>query len=34
MAIGWDDMGDLMQYSSKEEMRAKMREVYGGDKLV
>ena len=23
-------MGDLMQYSSKEEMRAKMREVYGG----
>ena len=30
MAIGWDDMGDLMQYSSKEEMRAKMREVYGG----
>ena len=30
MAIGWDNMGDLMQYSSKEEMRAKMREVYGG----
>ena len=30
MAIGWDDMGDLMQYSSKEEMRAKMREVNGG----
>ena len=30
MAIGWDDLGDLMQYSSKEEMRAKMREVYGG----
>lgn len=30
MAIGWDDIGDLMQYSSKEDMRAKMREVYGG----
>lgn len=30
MAIGWDDLGDLMQYSSKEDMRAKMREVYGG----
>ena len=29
MAIGWDDMGDLMQYSSKEEMRSLWR-----DKLV
>jgi len=29
MAIGWSDLGDLMEYSSKEEMRAKMKEVYG-----
>ena len=27
MAIGWSDLGDLMEYSSKEEMRAKMKEV-------
>lgn len=30
MAIGWPGMGDLSAYSSKEEMRAKMRELYGG----
>lgn len=30
MAIGWSGMGDLSAYSSKEEMRAKMRELYGG----
>lgn len=30
MAIGWPGMGDLSAYSSKEEMRAQMRELYGG----
>lgn len=30
MAIGWPGMGELSAYSSKEEMRAKMRELYGG----
>lgn len=30
MAIGWPGMGDLSAYGSKEEMRAKMRELYGG----
>ena len=29
MAIGWQDMGDLMAYGSKEEMRRKMKELYG-----
>ena len=29
MAIGWDDLGDLMQYSSKEDMRSKMKELHG-----
>ena len=29
MAIGWQDMGDLMAYSSKDEMRSKMKELYG-----
>lgn len=29
MAIGWDGMGDLMAYSTKEEMRTKMKELYG-----
>lgn len=29
MAIGWSGMGDLSAYGSKEEMRAKMRELYG-----
>lgn len=29
MAIGWDEMGDLMAYSSKEEMRSKMKGLYG-----
>ena len=31
MAIGWDDIGDLMAYSSKEEMRLRMQEVYGSN---
>ena len=30
MAIGWPGMGDLSAYTSKEEMRAQMRELYGG----
>lgn len=30
MAIGWPGMGDLSAYSSKEEMRTQMRELYGG----
>lgn len=30
MAIGWSEMGDLSAYGSKEEIRAKMRELYGG----
>ena len=29
MAIGWSDLGDLMTYNSKEEMRAKMKSIYG-----
>ena len=29
MAIGWSGMGDLMAYSSKEEMRRKMKALYG-----
>ena len=29
MAIGWDDIGDLSLYGSKEEMKGKMKEVYG-----
>lgn len=31
MAIGWEDLGDLMAYSSKEDMRSKMKELYGGN---
>ena len=31
MAIGWSELGDLMNYSSKEEMRNTMRKVYGGN---
>lgn len=29
MGIGWDELGDLTQYSSKEEMKEKMKELYG-----
>ncbi|WP_067724565.1 AAA family ATPase [Oceanobacillus damuensis] len=29
MGIGWDKMGDLSQFSSKEEMKSKMKELYG-----
>lgn len=28
MCIGWDDMGDLLEYSSKKEMAAKLQEIY------
>lgn len=31
MAIGWDDIGDLNQYDSKEAVRKKLVELYGGD---
>ena len=31
MGIGWDDLGDLTQYTSKEAMKAKLKELYGGD---
>lgn len=30
MYLGWDDMGDLSQYDSKEAMAKKMSELYGG----
>lgn len=29
MAIGWDNLGDLSDYSSKEDIRKKMKELYG-----
>lgn len=29
MGIGWDKLGDLKQYSSKEAMKTKMKELYG-----
>ncbi|MDQ0230935.1 AAA family ATPase [Metabacillus malikii] len=29
MGIGWDEMGDLKQFPSKEAMRTKMKELYG-----
>lgn len=29
MGIGWDEMGDLKQYPTKEAMKTKMKEVYG-----
>lgn len=29
MGIGWDEMGDLKQYSYKDEMKLKMKELYG-----
>ena len=31
MGIGWDELGDLKQYPSKDAMKAKMKEVYGGE---
>lgn len=31
MGIAWDEMGDLSDYDSKEQMRLKMKELYGGD---
>ncbi len=29
MAIGWDELGDLLAFGSKEEMRDKMKSLYG-----
>lgn len=29
IGIGWDEMGDLSQYATKEDMRLKMQELYG-----
>ena len=29
MGIGWDQLGDLKQYPSKNEMKTKMKEIYG-----
>lgn len=31
IGIGWDDMGDLEQYKSKDSMKTKMKELYGED---
>jgi 5-methylcytosine-specific restriction protein B len=31
MGIGWDEMGDLNQYPTKDSMKAKMKELYGKD---
>ena len=31
MAIGWSDIGDLSKFRSKDEMKDKMKEVYGDD---
>ncbi len=31
MGIGWDELGDLKQYPSKDAMKAKMKELYGGE---
>ena len=32
MAIGWDELGDLSKFDSKDEMREQMKECYGEDK--
>ena len=32
IGIGWDEMGDLSLFTSKEEMLSKMKEVYGPDR--
>jgi len=31
MGIGWDEMGDLKQYPSKDAMKTKMKELYGAE---
>jgi 5-methylcytosine-specific restriction protein B len=31
MGIGWEEMGNLEQYASKNEMKTKMKELYGKD---
>jgi len=32
MCLGWDEIGDLSQYESREDMRSQMKEEYGSDK--
>ncbi len=32
MFLGWDDMGNLEAYESREDMKARMKELYGDDK--
>ncbi len=32
MCLGWDEIGDLSQYESREDMRSRMKEEYGSDK--
>lgn len=32
MYLGWDQMGDLTKYKSREEMTTKLKEIYGADK--
>lgn len=32
MGIGWDDLGDLSLYSSKEAMKEKMKFLYGDER--
>lgn len=32
MYLGWDDMGDFEVYESREDMKARMKELYGDDK--
>lgn len=31
MGIGWEEIGDLKQYPTKEEMKTKMKEIYGAE---
>ena len=31
MGLGWDELGDLNTYASKEEMAQKLRDIHGGD---
>ena len=31
ICLGWDDMGDLSQFESRDDMRAKMKEIWGPD---
>ena len=31
MGLGWDELGDLNTYASKDEMAQKLRDIHGGD---